>query len=361
VLVSTPAAFLSLQQRGKKDFSWPTFGLTIFDEEVHHVLKDHPYRHIALRVKDWLSAEISNKIQVIGLSASLTYAVGDSSITATLNRIGRELRIEKMISPSTAELEEGGYVSQHGRSVEVESAADVPEGVIPKADRKPHDMYRLFVARVQTKQATEFSQDVWSVIAEMETMAKSLWSEFKSPLSKNKLSSWEEYANKMAAQTPHDVLHKLEIWYTGLCILVPTWKEEQHLVLLWLRMNKAFDFEVNRSRTAFQKLLQQAENPSNFLKLDRLCVHLKEKYRLKGNAFRCTAHHNSDSGPLHQQQPRTQFTESGVCCSSEQLYHSEDQSHTIHGESSKRKVSIGPSKRHCRHGCSRGGRLSETQ
>ena len=48
-LVSTPKAFQLLQQR-KSEFSWQHFGLVVFDE-VHHVLKDHPYRHIALGIK----------------------------------------------------------------------------------------------------------------------------------------------------------------------------------------------------------------------------------------------------------------------------------------------------------------------
>lgn len=45
VMVSTPSAFLALQTRDLK-FSWEEFGICIFDE-VHHVLKDHPYRKIA--------------------------------------------------------------------------------------------------------------------------------------------------------------------------------------------------------------------------------------------------------------------------------------------------------------------------
>eukprot|EP00977_Amphora_coffeiformis_P024549 scaffold16175_cov92-Amphora_coffeaeformis.AAC.1 len=61
------------------------------------------------------------------MSASLTYAVRDTAIESTLNRICRELRIEHMISPSNEELIEGGYVSQQGRNVEIERAGDPPE------------------------------------------------------------------------------------------------------------------------------------------------------------------------------------------------------------------------------------------
>ena len=238
-LVSTPKAFLLLQQR-KPAFSWHTFGLVVFDE-VHHVLKDHPYRHIALRLKVFVDSNpTSHKIQILGMSASLTYAVRDTSIASTLNRICLELRIEQMISPSNEELMEGGYTSQHGRNVEIERAADLPEGLIPKSARKPHDMYRQFIDRVTTNTGTEFAQAYWKVVLELEKMAKHEKPNFQSPLSKGKLSSWEEYAYRMAPPHINSVLRVLQHWYVGLRLLVQTWEEEQHLVLLWLHMNNAF-------------------------------------------------------------------------------------------------------------------------
>ena len=43
VLVSTPAAFISLNASSNPKFRYETFGCIIFDE-VHHVMKKHPYR-----------------------------------------------------------------------------------------------------------------------------------------------------------------------------------------------------------------------------------------------------------------------------------------------------------------------------
>lgn len=84
-LVSTPKAFRHLQQR-HSTFAWTEFGLVVFDE-VHHVLKDHPYRHIALRSKAFIEQDVSSRtMQVIGMSASLTYAINETSITKTLGQ-----------------------------------------------------------------------------------------------------------------------------------------------------------------------------------------------------------------------------------------------------------------------------------
>eukprot|EP00977_Amphora_coffeiformis_P023728 scaffold14064_cov177-Amphora_coffeaeformis.AAC.5 len=285
-LVATPKAFLHLQQR-KPAFSWETFGLAVFDE-VHHVLKDHPYRHIAFRIKAFLESNpTSHKIQIIGMSASLTYAVRDTAIISTLNRICRELRIEHMISPSNEELIEGGYVSQHGRNVEIERAGDPPEGLIPKLARKPHEMYRQFMDRVTTSRGTEFAQAYWKVVLELEKISKDEHPNFESPLCKGKLSSWEEYAYRMAPPHTNSVLRVLQHWYVGLRLLVQTWEEEQHLVLLWLNMNDAFDVSLHESQDEFEYLKHQAQNATNFLKVDRLRFHLKEKRDIKGDTFRC--------------------------------------------------------------------------
>ena len=52
-------------------------------------------------------------------------------------------------------------------------------------------------------------------------------------------------------------------------------------------MNDAFDFRVEQSRDAFEDLKCQAQDPTDFLKMDRLRFHLRDKRELKGNALRC--------------------------------------------------------------------------
>jgi superfamily II DNA or RNA helicase len=134
-LVSTPKAFSLLQRRQPNVFGWDQFGIIVFDE-VHHVLKDHPYREIALNLRDWNNnkRKEKEKTQVIGMSASLTYDIDEGAIHATLGRLCRELMIDTMISPSLSELESGGYTPQYGNNVEIETSSELPEGVV---DRSP--------------------------------------------------------------------------------------------------------------------------------------------------------------------------------------------------------------------------------
>lgn len=73
VLVATPAAFSALSEREAASFGPQAFSLLVFDE-VHHVVKKHPYRTIALALQRMPS---ETRPRVLGLSASLTYAVGD--------------------------------------------------------------------------------------------------------------------------------------------------------------------------------------------------------------------------------------------------------------------------------------------
>ena len=286
-LVSTPKAFLLLKQR-KQDFSLKNFKLVVFDE-VHHMLKDHPYRHIAFEIKAIQESEQNaNSIQVLGMSASLTYAVNDAAIVKTLNRLCREMKIVKMLSPSIEELMQGGYVSQHGRNVEIEQTADCPENVIPRRARKPHDMYGQFMRRVNSKKATDFVQDYLNVIAELEKRAKHENMQFESPLPNRKLSSWADYVSDPNSSQSSAVLTTLQHWYVGLRLLVQTWEEDEHLVLWWLQMNDALAVSMmDESRESFENIKKRANDSSNFLKMDRLRFHLKEKVQQKGASFRC--------------------------------------------------------------------------
>lgn len=277
-IVSTPKAFHRLQQRKQDAFGWKEFGIVVFDE-VHHLLKDHPYRDIALGLQEWhkKSIDLPDSVQILGLSASLTFCVEEKAIRKTLTRLCRELHIQQMESPSIQELEDGGYVHPHGRNVEMERCIETPEGVIEPSARKPHLMHQWFIKRVQDGTATPFTLKVWTVIKELEKRAKESVSTFQSPLSKAKLASWEAYAHKLA-------LYKLENWYVALRLLVQSWEEEELLVMEWLKMTGAFD-DVSCKESLEIKAI--AEAPGNFFKLGRLRHHLLEKRKEKGKAFRC--------------------------------------------------------------------------
>lgn len=69
-LVATPAAVLAQQRNA--DLALQTFGMVVFDE-VHHVVKNHPYRKVAVRLQNLPEG---SRPKILGLSASLTYAIG---------------------------------------------------------------------------------------------------------------------------------------------------------------------------------------------------------------------------------------------------------------------------------------------
>lgn len=291
VIVSTPKAFSLLQRRQVHLFGWDQFGIVVFDE-VHHVLKDHPYRNLALDLRDWHNCKgetnKTNKIQVIGMSASLTYDIGENAITATLTRLCRELMIETMISPSIEELECGGYTPQYGNNVEVERCSETPEGVLDCNSRKPHLMHQTFMKRIETETSTPFSLAVWRVANRLEQEVKRFCPTYSSPLSKSKLVSWEDHAYKHRLQTRDtssvDAFRLLGVWYTALRLLVQSWEEDEILVMQWLKLNGA----LTGIQGADVRAIQVAcDVPYSFYKLGRLRYHLIQKREALGDSFRC--------------------------------------------------------------------------
>ena len=79
VLVATPAAFLARAAAGA-GFGLSSFGLLVFDE-VHHVVKKHPYRQVALLLQ---GTPAGQRPKVLGLTASLTHAVGNGALEHVL-------------------------------------------------------------------------------------------------------------------------------------------------------------------------------------------------------------------------------------------------------------------------------------
>lgn len=287
VMVSTPSAFLALQTRDSK-FAWEEFGICIFDE-VHHVLKDHPYRKTASRLHHFLTSN-AGAVQIVGLSASLTYAVTDHGIKAALDGLFYDLRITKLCSPSQEELMAGGYKPQQGDE-EVIDARETPDGVVPEYAREPHRMYEIFMKRVQNREATEFTLLVWDTVKLLEEHASTLVP-FESPLSQSKLSSWQDCASKLQKANQHlrSFFLQLESWYVGLKLLVVTWEEEEPLMMQWLKSTGAFELMPEFSfplRTKIDRIQQLASNSLNFTKLNSLCEQLLEKKQRFGKSFRC--------------------------------------------------------------------------
>jgi ERCC4-related helicase len=158
VLVSTPKAFESAQKRGTDICAWDKFSLIVFDE-VHHVIKDHPYRTHRL-------SRSNNTPRVVGLTASLTYAVGADKVRNASQELCRELRISKIEVASEAELRLGGYRGATAGSVaevrtkQSHSSPTLRGEVIPIVDRRPHLMHSMFFQRNRNATATATSHQL---------------------------------------------------------------------------------------------------------------------------------------------------------------------------------------------------------
>ncbi|KAK3276379.1 hypothetical protein CYMTET_15542 [Cymbomonas tetramitiformis] len=252
VMVATPDAFRALQARAGREhsekrnrFAWETIKLCVFDE-VHHVLRDHPYRKLALSIPP------TSRTQVLGLTASLTYAVDEAKVRLATTRIVQELRVQVLETASAAELEADGY---HGNAAAAEIRDEVPvvhrvTGVVPAAQRKPHQMNHTFWQRIRTHTATPFAAFLVCMIRELEQEIARADHSFESPLASPRTASWAQYANKKStsrsfpgvSNSESAILHKkyvqLEFFYEALKILVISWEEDQEMCAMFLHMCK---------------------------------------------------------------------------------------------------------------------------
>lgn len=286
VLVATPDKLLSAQTRSKdrKELAFSQFDLVVFDE-VHHVLKDNPYRKIALRMHPPQDPSAKAPL-VLGLTASPSYKVDKPGIKKDMDRLTLELRVKvstraiifrrgpapvpgrepthlfppplqhwEMAEPT--ELQADGYHATAADTRVISAGAvaedDMPlllkehrKHLVPPEQRKPHLMARTFWDRVKREKATPFSVALVKSVHALEAIVAEADSIFESPLCKNKLADWGLYAHK---RTPRGagVLGKLyprlENWYEALRILVASWEEDIDLVLMFLKMRGEWDAE----------------------------------------------------------------------------------------------------------------------
>ena len=232
VLVTTPKAFETAQGRGISTLAWECFNVVVFDE-IHHTLKDHPYRNLALRLR-----ASSHRPRVIGLTASLTYAVGAQKIKKSVRRLCDELRIEQIEHAAVGELISDGYHGSAGRVTEVLlPEVSVKPGIVEPRNRQPHLMHSIFFNRVDHRTATPFALALVGIINRIEGDIQRHFPTFESPLEQANLKSWGEYANRMARECDNNPsILSIENWYEALRILVVSWEEADDACIAFLRM-----------------------------------------------------------------------------------------------------------------------------
>jgi ERCC4-related helicase len=231
ILISTPKAFLMEQSRGTSMFQWSNFKVVVFDE-VHHVLKNHPYRKIANSLRKCFSQP-----RIVGLTASITYEVKQKKIDEAMERICNELKINKLLTASQEELQSDGY---HGSCSRPEHLSDVnlpaislPVGIVSFSDRKPHLLSETFFSRILQNKATSFSNKIMVCIRAMEQELHTIDNKFSSPLELS-FKKWGKYCHSRYIKS--QLYINLEHWYDALQILIISWEEAEDASTMVLRM-----------------------------------------------------------------------------------------------------------------------------
>jgi len=273
ILVTTPKAFQMAQARGIKCLQWASIRLVVFDE-VHHVLKDHPYRKLALDLRRFIDA-CNPAPQILGLTASLTYAVGAKQVEAAIARITAELHISVMATASENEMREAGFLGTRAEAEvqTVEVPGVVPIGVVHPSERKPHLMHASFFKRIRSAAATKVSIDVYGIVVAMEVAVASDVPQFQSPLTQTSLKTWGKRAHHFALQTANLMCKSLEHWYEALRVLVTSWEECEDAAITFLRM--AGEESLLRQQVWPQTVQRKLEGfwstaPASFSRLEHL-------------------------------------------------------------------------------------------
>lgn len=297
VLVSTPKAFQVRQLRasspGSARLDWMTWKVIVFDE-VHHVLKEHPYRRLALSLRS-SPLPIWQTPRVVGLTASYTYAVGAAAVKKTLKTLCEEMRFECLEAADLKELQLGGY---HATAATAEVITEplhegepiVPEGVLPFEKRKPHMMVVMFFDRVKRKQCTPFAGRLVRTVAALEKDLVDAYDYYSPVRIGRPLKAWGSDAYSRRAYDPR--FEELSAWYEALRILIASWEEGADAAVLFLRMSGCDgNNSAMWSDDAVVRLSQFWENvPLSFPRLERLKSALLYQYETRvdkpGNEFR---------------------------------------------------------------------------
>lgn len=282
ILVSTPKAFETAQANAQcnRHLQWAEFKTVVFDE-VHHVLKEHPYRKLALSLH---ASEATPR--VLGLTASFTYAVGEAKSKAALQTMCDELRTTRLETATEEELRECGYHAM-GVTAEIRKTSNtdgIPDGVLPVPDRKPHLMMPTFFSRVLQSEATPFASSLAKCALRMESAVMDLDPKFKPPIQTDTpLKQWGVIAHRLSSSGQNNLrplYGDLEHWYEALRLLIVSWEEDEYAALLLLRMAKCDD---PSSIGRWPRPVAQAINefwgsvPTKFPRIDELRKTLTEK------------------------------------------------------------------------------------
>jgi ERCC4-related helicase len=247
VLVSTPAAFISLNA-SNSNFCYESFGLIIFDE-VHHVVKKHPYRKIARSL-----ACISPVPLILGLTASLTYAMGSSRIQTAIVELCTELNLPgaSIFSASQDELIADGY---HASAVAtITLASDLDLGKIANGleiQGKPHEGMKDFMTLYTSRSLHPLTLDLIDSVYKVESLVQTFDNQFSSPIGASgkhgKSANWGFYANSRSKHFTGDnckLYYVLEHLYEAMRLLINSRQSALELALCYLELTDLYKHPV---------------------------------------------------------------------------------------------------------------------
>ncbi len=304
VLVSTPKAFQVAQANPANQYlQWRNLRCLVFDE-VHHVIKNHPYRKLALSLK-----ATGCTPYVLGLTASYTYAVNENKVKKSLQTMCDELRITNLQTATEAELRASGYHALGNQSERPSNldAFQAPPGVLPRDDRKPHLMLDTFFERIRTGTATPLCDALGTTVFLMEEELVKRDRVFRGPIQRREgMREWGVQAHRRSEHwkqkrgTLFTLYSQLEQWYEALRLLIVSWEESDFASVLLLRM---FECDTPKAKSIWPRRVQSSITafwdmaPSTFPRLnalrDVLMTKLRERESFRGLLFvqqRVTTH-----------------------------------------------------------------------
>jgi len=297
VLVTTPEALRMLQGFSGSAYQLKHFGLVIFDE-CHHVSKKHPYRKLA-RILALLGTE---RPQILGLTASVTYGVSSTQIEGDIKTLCEELKIELICTSTRKELQEGGY---HGATPDVVYS---PAEII-----SPTESTELSTSRIRDSFFTACSESKTSstcinllgVVRSLEKEILTLDPRFQSPIDQigkpGRIQEWSAYALQRSQGAYSKQLAEcyclLQHWYESLRLLVishrcranPNPQPAEEIAITYLHMtctDKILKLNEFLSSACAQSVQDFWKTPILTPRLDNLVTTLLAQKKTHGDKFR---------------------------------------------------------------------------
>lgn len=281
---------------------------------------------------------------MVGLTASFSYAVGDAKTAVTLTQLCRDLHITNTATATRAQLQACG-IDATGATADVRlfPAIATPEGVLPEADRKPHEVATAFFRREAKGSGTRFARLFMACIRSMENAvveaekrtSSGVLPPFISPMppcGDLALREWGRYAHKLAygavasgkragrgrPSNRHNqrplplsavgvLLAELEHWYEAARVLIVSFEEREDdcaAILDMFRCTGSPSYRASKEKlvgTWPRWVLQKTEDfwadvPATFPRYEHLEAVLLEKYNQHGGDGRGSSNGNSFHG-----------------------------------------------------------------